>query len=178
MGLPISRFYRARGEVEKGQCRECLEEAGMVGQISGSDEAFGGGVDLEVKPGKLIVGDRLAIDLNTLVNAGEVGRGVESCAVASCGEDAGQGGGGGSLAVGSGDQDRGEPILGISQSTCEDTHVLQVELTAGADRCGGIGSELKTTTVQVIDCCSVRHVDILAVRVLKIIAERWNPGWR
>ena len=96
------------GEVEEGERGEDLEEAGGMGQIAGFDEAAGGLVDLEVEAGEVVVGDLDAVDLDALVDADEVGRGVEAGAVAGGGEDAGQGGGRGAFAVGSGDQDRRE----------------------------------------------------------------------
>lgn len=66
------------GEVEERERGQCLEEAGRVGQVAGADQPFGGGVDLEVEPREVVVGDGGAVDLDALVDAGEVGRGVET----------------------------------------------------------------------------------------------------
>ena len=46
----------------------------------------GGVVDLEVEAGEVVVGDGCAVDPDALVDAGEVGRGVEGGAVAGGGE--------------------------------------------------------------------------------------------
>ena len=93
------------GEVGKGEGGEDLEEAGVVWECARCDEALGRGVDLEVEAGEVVVGDLDAVDLDALVDAGEVGRSVEGGAVAGGREDARERGGGGALAVGSGDQD-------------------------------------------------------------------------
>ncbi len=76
-------------EVEEGYRGENLEEAGGVGEIAGIDETTGGFVDLKVEAGEVFVGYLGAVDLDALVDADQVGRGVEAGAIASGGEDAG-----------------------------------------------------------------------------------------
>ncbi len=76
-------------EVEEGEGGEDLEEAWVVREGSLADEAFGCGVYVEVEAGEVFVGDLDAVDLDALVDAGEVGRRVEASAVARGGEDTG-----------------------------------------------------------------------------------------
>ena len=147
------------GEVEEGERGEDLEEAGGVGQVAGLDEAAGGVVDLEVEAGEVVVGDLDAVDLDALVDADEVRRGVEAGAVAGSGEDARERGGRGAFAVGSGDQDRGEGGLRIAERGGEDAHVDEVELAAGGAGCGR--GELVAQGVEMVDRCGVRHGAIL-----------------
>ena len=148
-------------EVEEGEGGEGLEEAGGVGKLACGDEALGGGIDLEVEAGEVVVGDGVAVDLDALVNAREMGRRVKGGAVAGGSEDAGEGGGRGALAVGSGDQDRGKAVLGVAEGAGQDAHVLEIELGAWNIR---RGNELETTGVKVIDRCGIGHEGILGGR--------------
>jgi hypothetical protein len=149
-------------EVQKGECGEDLEEAGRVGKGAGFDEVPGGFVYLEVEAGKVFVGDGDAVDLDALVDADEVGRGVEAGAVASGREDAGEGSGGRAFAIGSGDQDRGKGLLRVSESGGEGAHVGEIELSPR--RAGGRGREFMAKSVQMVDRCGVGHAAILGDR--------------
>ena len=60
------------GEVEEGEGGEDFEEAGVVREGGFGDEAAGGVVDVEVEAGEVVVGDGDAVDLDALVDAGEV----------------------------------------------------------------------------------------------------------
>jgi hypothetical protein len=131
----------------------------MVGKISGFDEAAGGLVDVEVKTGEVFVGDGGTIDLDALVDADEVGRGIEGGAVAGSGQDAGEGGSGGAFAIGSRDEDGRKGGLRVAKSRRKDTHLGKVELAPGRGWRGG--SEFVTQGVEMIDRCSVRHGVIL-----------------
>ncbi|WP_433984331.1 hypothetical protein [Tunturiibacter empetritectus] len=124
MGCALSR------EVEKAYRGENLKEAGRVGQVAGLDEMAGGLVDLKVEAGEVLVGDLLPVDLDSLVDADQVGRGVEAGAVACGGEDAAESGGRGAFTVGSGNQNRGEGGLRVAQGSGEDPHVGEVKLPA------------------------------------------------
>ncbi len=104
-------------EVVKGEGREDLEEAWGMGKIAGFDEATGGFVHLKVESGEVFVGDLSGVDLDAFVDANQVRRGVEAGTVAGDGEDAGQSGGGGALAVGSSNQNGGEGGLGVGASS-------------------------------------------------------------
>jgi hypothetical protein len=61
-----------------------------VGEIAGFDEAAGGLIYLKVKAGEVFVRDRGAIDLDALVDADQMGRGVKAGPVTCRGKDAGQ----------------------------------------------------------------------------------------
>ena len=135
------------------------KKLGWWGRCAGGDEAAGGVVDLEVEAGEVVVGDGVAVDLDALVDADEVGRGVEAGAVAGGGEDAGERGGGGAFAVGSGDEDGGEGGLGVAERCGEDAHVGEVELAAG--RSGRGGGEFVAEGVEMVDRCDVGHGGIL-----------------
>ena len=99
-------------------------------------------------------------------------RGVEAGAVAGSGEDAGEGGGGGAFAVGSGDQDGGEGGLRVAERGGEDAHVGEVELAAGSAGCGW--GELVAQGVEMVDRGGVGHGAILG-DVTGI--ERDGPDW-
>src|ERR1700722_20379065 len=131
----------------------------MVRETARFDEATGGLIDVEVEAGKVFVGDGSAVDLDALVDADQMGGGVEGGAVVGSGEDAGEGGGGGAFAVGSGDEDRGEGGLRFAEGRGEDAHVGEVELATG--RGGRGGSELVAQGVEMVDRCGVRHGAIL-----------------
>jgi len=158
----IYRFFSCFAiscEVLEGEGGEDFEEAGWVGEIAGFNEEAGGFVDLEVEAGEVFVRDLDAIDLDAFVDADQVRRGVETCAVAGCCEDAGQGGGGGAFAVGSGDQDGGEGVLRVAEGCGEDAHVGEVKLAAGGAGWGR--GELMAQGVEMVDRGSVRHAAIL-----------------
>ena len=124
-------------EIEEGDGGKDLEVAGWVRELSFSDEAGGGGVRLEIEAGEVFVVDLEAVDLDALVEADKVGRGVEGGAVARGGEDAGEGGGGGTFAVGSGDEDGGEGGLRVAEGMGEGAHVGEVPLAARGAVGGG-----------------------------------------
>ena len=146
-------------KIRKGEGGEDFEEAGVVWEGALADEAFGGGVDLEVEAGEVFVRDLEAVDLDAFVDAREVGRGVEGGAVAGGREDARERGGGATLAVGSGDEDGGEGQLRIAEGCGEDAHVGEVEFAAR--RCGGGGGQLLAEGVEMVDRCVVGHGSIL-----------------
>ena len=136
-------------EISKGQGGKDFEEAGVVREGAFADEAFGGGVDLEVEAGEVFVGDLEAVDLDALVDAGEVGRGVESGTVTGGSEDARERGSCAALAVGSGDEDGWEGKLGVAEGGGEDAHVGEVEFAAR--RGGGCGGQLVAEGVEMVD---------------------------
>jgi hypothetical protein len=79
--------------------------------------------------------------------------------VAGGGEDARERGGGAALAVGSGDEDRGEGELGVAEGCGEGAHVGEVELAAR--RGWGCGGQLVAEGVEMVDRCGVGHGGIL-----------------
>jgi hypothetical protein len=118
-------------EVEKREGSDDFKEAGGVGELVGFDEVAGSFVDAEVEAGEVFVGDLAAVNLDALVDAAEMGRGVEGGAIAGGGEDAGKGGGGAAFAVGSGDEDGREGELGVAEGFGKDAHMVELELAAG-----------------------------------------------
>jgi hypothetical protein len=128
-------------------------------QIAGLDKSAGGLVNLKVEPGEVFVRDLNAVDPDAFVDANQVRRGVEPGAVTCGGQDAGQGGRGGALSVGSGDQEGGKGGLRVAERGGQDTHVGEVELAAGSSGRGR--GELVAQGVQMVDRCSVRHGAIL-----------------
>lgn len=123
-------------EIEEGEGGKDLEEARVVGKGALGDEAVSGVIDLEVEAGEIFVRDLFAVDLDTLVDADEVRRGVESGAIAGGGQDAAERGGGAAFAVGSGDEDSRKGALRIAKGSHEGAHMGEVEFAA---RGGGRG---------------------------------------
>ena len=66
--------------------------------------------------GQLLVGDHLTVDLHTLVEAENEGRGVKAGAIARGAEDGGQHGCRGALAVGAGDVDEFQLVLRVADA--------------------------------------------------------------
>ena len=155
----MSSICLLSGKVQETEGRDGLEEAGGVRQGAFANEALSSVVDAEVEAGEVFVGDLDAVDPDALVDSGEVGGGVEAGAVSGGVEDAGEGSGGGALAVGSGDENRREGGLRVAEGCSKDAHVGEVELTPGG--VGGWRSELVAQGVEMIDRCAVRHAAIL-----------------
>ena len=175
------------GEVEEGERGEGFEVAGMVGQASlralrrGGWPAsstwkikagevgfgdFGGGYRLgEANTEILELRSRMTScgegcgDTDAFGDAGEVGRGVEAGAEAGGREDGAEGGGGAALAVGSGDEDRGEAGLRVAEGVGEGAHVGELELAPR--RAWG---EFETERGEGFDRCSEGHGLILVAR--------------
>ena len=116
-------------------------------------------------------------DLDALVDADEVRRGVEAGAVAGGGEDAGERGGGAAFAVGSGDEDGGEAGLRVAERGGEGAHVGEVELAARA-RPGGGGGELLAEGVEMVDRGGVGHGAILGeVSIRDVVDAHGADGY-
>ena len=115
-------------------------------------------LDTEEEGCEIVVANHGAIHLDALIDAAQVRRGVKAGPVAGAGENAGQGGRGGSFAVGAGNQHRGEVALGVAQRSHERAHVRQLEFPA---RRAGRSVQFLTESVQAVKGRSVRHSLIL-----------------
>ena len=89
----------AAGKPGKGDGGDHLKFGGLL------EDAVGQGLDLLGDGAQLVVGDHLAVDLHALVEADDVGGGVQAGAVARLPQHRGHHGAGGALAVGAGDVD-------------------------------------------------------------------------
>ena len=148
------------GEPGEGEGGEDFEEAGEMGEGSGIDKGVGSGDDVEVEAGEVFVGDLVGVDLDALVDADEMGRGVKGSAVSGGGEDAAEGCGSAALAVGSSDENGREGELRIAERRGEGAHVGELELAGRGGRCAGLrwrGDQLEAEGVEVVERSSVGH---------------------
>jgi hypothetical protein len=113
-----------------------------------------------VGAGEVSVGDLFARHADALVHAHEVRRGVEAGAVAGGAQDTLEHSGGRALAVGPGDEHRGEAALRVAQGGQQRAHVRQVELVRGRV------VQLVAEGHQLRDCRLVRQRKALSPRIL------------
>src|SRR5258708_11717711 len=66
------------GKVSKGNGGHHFEKAGMPRQITPFNQLFGGAIDFAMQMRERFVADFLSVDANTLVDADEMRRGIES----------------------------------------------------------------------------------------------------
>ena len=125
------------GEVHQGDGGDELELGGGIGH------GLGVGLDELGDLGKLAVGDVLPAHAHPLVEADNEGGGVQSHLVARLLQDGRQHGRGGALAVGAGDMDELQGVLGIAQSGGQLNGPLQPGAAAlpagGVDEIKGLG---------------------------------------
>src|SRR4051812_7111905 len=87
-----------------------------------------GSLNSVIDHGKFCVADGFLIDLNALIHTQQMRRSVKARAIAGGLRDAGERGSGGSLAVGSSDQDTLQLALRIAQRLCQPSHVSEIKL--------------------------------------------------
>ncbi len=124
------------------------------------DEVLGGLVYLEVEATEVAVGDLGTVDLDTFIDALEMRRGIEAGAIAGGGEDAAEGCGRRSFAVGAGNEDAGKGVLRIAECGGECAHVGEHEFAPR--RAYGRRGEFMTERVQTVERGLVGHEDIVA----------------
>src|SRR5438309_8783606 len=92
------------GEVFESHGGEHFKKAGMPWQLTAFHQIMRAAFNAVIDDGKFGVADWLLVDLDTLIHAQQVRRGIESGAIASRLHDAGERRRRGTFAVGAGDQ--------------------------------------------------------------------------
>ncbi len=116
------------GEVLKRHHRQHLEEAGMPGKPSLAQKVLSGLLDAVVYRAKLGIRNLFPVYANTLVDPHQMRRAVKPGLVAGRAQDRGECRGGGSFAVGAGDQHAGKAAFRIAQRQQHLANVAQIEL--------------------------------------------------
>src|SRR3989442_9978206 len=113
-----------------GHCREDLEERRVTGKLRASRAPVDGLPDALERFIEWACLDVRPADADPFLRPDKVGRSVETCREARGAEDRLQHGGDGALAVGAGDENRGERALRVTENGAEAAAVLQTELHA------------------------------------------------
>jgi hypothetical protein len=161
-------------EIQEGDGREPLEEAGQLGKAAVRKQLPAGLVYAGIDLGEVAVWNRfqhaVVRELNAFVHAYQMRAGVEAGSVARGRQDRGQGGRGRAFAVGAGDQDRWLPSGVIPERGAQQAHVGQIELsrrwTAGPTH-----RKLGAEGVEMVDGFGVDHAFILE-RISRRYARR------
>ena len=109
----------AAGKPREGNGRDHLKLGGLL------ENAVGQRLDLLGDGAQLVVGDLLAVDLHPLVEADDVGRGVQAGAIARLPQHRGHHGAGGALAVGAGDVNKFQRPLRMTHLVQQGADTLQ-----------------------------------------------------
>ena len=131
----IDALLRVIAERDSG---EEFEKAGRMREFAVSDERGGRGVDECEENGKVVVGNLVELGgfavgkLDALVDAEQVGRGVEAGAKTGSAEDRGERGGGRTLAVGAGDEHGAEGAVRVPERVQQSADVVERPLARSA----------------------------------------------
>ena len=156
-------FRVTLSKVEEGERGHHLKKTGRVRQLATVDQAACRVVHMEIAAREVIVGDGLQVcragcvghaEMNALVHAHEVWRGIKRGAEAGLVQYAGEGGAGGAFAIGARDEHGFEVQLRVSERVAQRAHVGEIPLAAGRT---GLRSEFMAERVQALNRVGVGH---------------------